>query len=421
MLDEMQLLGRDLLTTNFLTGKTGRLALVFLAGMACIHVASWWVISQRLPLGYQDFTIFYTAGRILSQGQGAQLYDNALQYRTQQGFAPYTAIRKGPLPYNHIPVEAVIFVPFSKLPYFQAYVLWNLFNVLLLAGALQILRPHLTALRGQSLSLGVLLGLAFFPVFIALVQGQDILLLLPLLALTYSALRRNATLAAGCWLGLGLFRFTLVLPLVLILAWRRAWRLLGGFALSSAFMAAASAALVGWKTTLLYPAYVLRVESRWVGPATSRDMPILRGLIETALTGIVGPRIFVSIIVVLSLALLWFCSRRFDLNSHDPRFDLSFSLALMAAVLASYHAYSHDLSVLLIPVLLVANYCRMRSGTARVWTMVAPMSVLFLTPLCAVLLFRMKLACLLAIVLLLWLGGIVREISACSYPKQSWL
>lgn len=419
MLGEMQPLGRDLLTTNFFTGKTGRLALVFLAGMACIHVASWWVISQRLPLGYQDFTIFYTAGRILSQGQGAQLYDNALQYRTQQAFAPYTAIRKGPLPYNHIPVEAVIFVPFSKLPYFQAYVLWNLFNVLLLAGALQILRPHLAALRSQSLLFGVLLGLASFPVFIALIQGQDILLLLLLLALTYSALRRNASFAAGCWLGLGLFRFTLVLPVVLILAWRRAWKLLGGFALSSAFLAAASAALVGWKTTLLYPAYVLRVENRWVGPATSRDMPNLRGLIETALTGIVEPRIFVSIIVVLSLALLWFCASRFDWNSHDPRFDLSFSLALVAAVLASYHAYSHDLSILLIPVLLVANHCRARWVTARVWAMVAPMSVLFLTPLCVFLLFRMKLACLLAIPVLIWFWGIAREISGLSDPVEA--
>jgi len=405
------------LIARFTTSRKQRLALALLASMLTIHGVSWWEIWRRLPLGYQDFTIFYTAGKILSRGQGAYLYDNALQFRTQQEFAPYTAIRKGPLPYNHVPVEAVIFVPFTKLPYFQAYVLWDLFSLLVLGAALFVLRPHLAALRSQPVLLGVLLALAFFPVFVALVQGQDVMVLLLLFALTYCALKRNASFAAGCWLGLGLFRFTLVLPLALILARRSPLRLLGGFALAGSLMAAGSAMVVGWKATLLYPSYVLRVERLWVGPVTAVDMPNLRGLIQTALSGSVFPWVIPGLTVALSVALLWSCSTRWKLSSDDAQFDLSFSLALIAAVLASYHAYTHDWSVLLIPVLLIANYCRMRP-TRCGWAMTAPMFVSFLSPLYALFLFRMKLACFLAIVPLAWFWVIAREMSRSSQQPE---
>src|SRR5208282_580502 len=141
-----------------------------------------------------------------------------------------------------------------------------------------ILRPHLSAFRSQPLVLWDLFGLAFFPVFAALLQGQDILPLLLVFALAYSAMRKNASFAAGCWLGLGLFRFPLVLPFVLIVARRKPWRLMAGFTLAGALMAVASAAVVGWKQTLLYPAYVMRVEWTSIGPIAPENMPNLRGL-----------------------------------------------------------------------------------------------------------------------------------------------
>jgi len=411
MLGELSSLGRSSLIANLGTSKKQRLALAFLAAMLLIHAGSWWASRDRLRAGYQDFTIFYTAGTMLSQGGGARLYDNALQFRRQQEFAPHVTIRKGPLPYNHLPIEAVIFVPFAKLPYFQAYLVWELLNLLALAGALFILRPHLSAFRSQPLVLWVLFGLAFFPVFAALLQGQDILPLLLVFALAYSAMRKNASFAAGCWLGLGLFRFPLVLPFVLIVARRKPWRLMAGFTLAGALMAVASAAVVGWKQTLLYPAYVMRVEWTSIGPIAPENMPNLRGLIETGLSGVASWRMVVGIIVFLSLALLWLCSSSWKLDADGARFDLGFSLAIIAAVLASYHAYVYDLSVLLIPVLLIANDCRTRPKGRSQWAMVTPILVLFLTPLHLALLLRFRTACLLSIVLLIWFWGIAQEIS----------
>jgi len=415
MLPNLPLPGEAFLITGLYAGKRGRLALVFLTAMLIINASGWWELRRQLREGYQDFTSFYAAGKILARHQGARLYDIPLQKQTQQEFAPYAVIRN--LPYYHIPIEAALFVPFTRLPYFQAYLLWDLFSLMVCAAALLIIRPHLQTFRGQSALFWGLLVFSFFPAFIALVQGQDALLLLLLFALTYSALRKGESFTAGCWLGSGLFRFPVVLPLLLILARRSRPRLLGGFILTSALMALSSVALVGWKTALSYPAFLLGGERSWTSPIVSPDMPNLRGLLETVSYHAAGTWAFRAAVVLLGLALLWFCSNLWHPHADGVQFDLGYSLAIVAAILASYHAFTHDLTILLIPALLIANYCQLRPQTWRNWTVTVPMFLLFFTPLCAALLFWMRLARLLAVVLLIWLWGIGREISRAGFHQ----
>jgi hypothetical protein len=403
---------------NRFSAAMRQFTLIFLIAMAAIHIVSLFVIAHRLPAGYQDFTIFYTAGKMLARGEGGRLYDNSLQYQTQLEFAPYASIRKGPLPYNHIPVEALLFVPFAKLPFSASYAAWDLLNLVILAATLLILRPHLTSLRDQPLILGLVLALAFFPVYINLVQGQDALLLTLLLSLAYSALRKNANFAAGCWMGLGLFRFTLVLPLAFIIARRGGTKLIAGFSLAGLSLLLGSAMVTGWKSTLLYPAYVLRVERNWVGPTTATDMPNLRGLLET-LSGRAAPSVFTAIALVLSLFLVFFCWNRWKQKFNGFQFDLTFSLSLIAVTLASYHAYLHDLSILLIAVLLLIDFSRRQSLRHPAWQMWLPVSLLFITPLCAVVLFKMQMACLFAIPLLTWFWAMARESPAEPNPGST--
>src|SRR5215467_5043676 len=108
-----------------LSEKPVRAAVFWLLAMSLIHAI---IVYQTLPLlrrGYQDFTIFYTAGRILQGGQTGSLYDLKAQYKLQQDFASFVAIRKGPLPYNHPPFEALLFLPLAYLPFWSAYLLWT--------------------------------------------------------------------------------------------------------------------------------------------------------------------------------------------------------------------------------------------------------------------------------------------------------
>jgi glycosyl transferase family 87 len=391
------------------TSRIRRLALLFLAGMLVIHVGVWWSARKQLQAGYQDFTTFYAAGRILSSGDSSRLYDSALQRQVEQEFAPQPVSHKGLLPYLHPPIEAVIFLPLAKLPYFDAYLLWDAISVLAMAVALLILRQHLPRVRGEPAWLLILAGMAFFPVFTALLQGQDDILLFLFFALSYSAMKRNSDFAAGCWLGLATFRFQIVLPLILILVLRKAWRTLSGFTLVAGLMGLASIAVVGWQAALHYPSYVMQTSRIAVGPIVPELMPNLRGLVDVVSGHPDSYPVSIGITVLLSAGLLWVVSKRWKTSLPDL-VDLSWSLGIIAALLASYYTYLYDLSLLLIPVLLISNYRRSESENDVAWLALGPMLVLFVAPF-IVLCFRYKMAFLITLLLLVSFWGLVRESS----------
>ena len=116
--------------------------------------------------GLPDFSIFYTAGRILRDRQGSRLYDDALQESVQRSFSPLAVQRRGGiLPYNHPPFEALLFVPLAHLPYVTAYLTWFLVNGALLGSIPFLLRTRLKALGHAPLYLWLLACLGFFPIF----------------------------------------------------------------------------------------------------------------------------------------------------------------------------------------------------------------------------------------------------------------
>jgi len=389
---------------------------LFLATLVTIHAALWWNAHNGLRAGRQDFTAFYTAGKLLSQSEGAQLYDIDLQYQLQREFLPPVDSSQKPLRYIHPPVEAALFVPFASLPYFQAYLLWAFLNLIVLALAMLVLRSHLPSLRAQPAVLWLLIGPAFFPAFLALIQGQDILPLLLLYALSWAAMKRHSDFPAGCWLGLGLFRFHLVLPFLFVLALRKQWRLLGGSTLVATLMALLSALVVGWKEALAYPAHLLHLANQLgMGVNTPEHMPNLSGLVYVLLPH-ETPHGFVSAVAAsISLAILWTTARLWRSSNDQQLFPLQFSLALIAALLVSYHAYDYDLSLALIPVLFIADYLQTRpTPSSTRWLLLVPAFLLFLTPLHMALLYRWRYACFLSIVLLLWFWGIAREILRAS-------
>ncbi len=394
---------------------------VLIVGMLCIHGVLFWKARVLVRQGYPDFTIFYTAGKMLREGQGPRLYDGALQYEVQQTFAAGVRIRKGPLPYNHPPFEALIFEPLASLDYPRAYLVWSAINLAILGFLPFLLRRYIPVLEQYPLFIWLLVLLGFFPVLVALLQGQDVILLLLLNALTFTALKRNADTLAGCWLGLSVFKFQLIVPLVLILlCWRRT-RVVQGFVVIAAVMAAISVAITGWAGALRYPWYVLHFEKFMERGGIAVDMPNLRGLLEGwPFSGFSGARV---ITIALSIGLLLWVSvkgrnrthssQRFDLTL-DLEFDLQFSLAMVAAVLASYHAFPYDLSLLVIPVLLLVNYAIDTASLQRYrnWPLMLPVGLLFLTPIYMLLWIRLDHFNLFATVLLLWTWGIAREISS---------
>jgi hypothetical protein len=301
-----------------------------------------------------DFPDFYCAARILLDGHGRQLYDPVLQYRYQATYAG----RVGTL-YIHPPFEALLYLTVAWLPLTYAYVFWSFLNLLLLGIAARALAK--TALPAWDWQLLPIFALAFVPLTLCLIQGQDSIVLLLLIVLAYTNLRRGRNRAAGCWLALGLFKFQLVLPVALVLLLARSSvrkAFASGFAAVALALTGLSAAFSGWSVFVVYPKFLAHLPGQHFAGIIPLAMPNFRGL---AFVVFHGNRSLMSAAVVCALsavALLYtlnswkgtvFASDQPEIHPHGT-FDLAFSMTVIFALLVSYHLNPHDLTLLLLPI-----------------------------------------------------------------------
>ena len=332
----------------------------FLLVVTLVNVASVVQVVPLLEKGYQDFTIFYGAAKMVRDGQGRGLYDLAAQYQMQHRFAPKVAIRQAALPYNHPPFEALIFVPFTFLTYLQAYLLWSFLNLVMLALSLRIVRKTFPEVGGLSLVFAMLAASGFLPVVNGFIQGQDSILLLFLVTLSLASLEERHDRRAGVALGMALFKFHLAIPLTLLLAVRRP-RLLRGFVPAAVVLVVVSAAMVGSRGLVDYVQFLFRLEKGGAGGAiVTKGMPNLHGLIAELPGMSGGGGLTIALTVVCSIAAmgiaLWQITRRHT----SIRFE--FVVASVTAVLVSYHTLTYDLGWLLIVLLLLFTGSKRMQG-----------------------------------------------------------
>ncbi len=350
---------------------------VFLLALTFSNLVSAGKLAGFLRNGYQDFTIFYAAAGMVRSGQSSVLYDLSAQYRAQQEFAPNVFIRRAALPYNHPPFEALLFLPFTFLPYVPAYLLWTLLNGTMVAASLLLLRRQFVEIGNLPLVFLVLAATGFLPVASAIIQGQDSILLLFLFVVALTAMEKGNDAAAGAALAAGLFKFHLVLPLVFLLAAKR-WRLLLGFAPVAALLGGVSLAMVGGHGAVGYVQLLLRLENTGAGGSiVGGDMPNLRGIISS-LAGAHSGASLMPLTLACSAAAILIALWRMGPIRDSIRFP--FLLATVATILVSYHTLTYDLSLLLpVTLLLFAAPGPASSRPSQADTIL--LVLLYLTPL----------------------------------------
>ena len=399
--------------------KSGNLKLLgglYLSGLLTIYVLFLWQARDLIWKGYPDFTIYYPAGTIVRGGMGHKLYDDVTQFEVQKTFAPDVATRLAALPFNHPPFEALLFVPFTYLPYRAAFLFWALANLAMLTACKTLLQSYVPLLLKWPSPVWTLVAFVFFPIFFALVQGQDSILLLFFYALTFISLKKERFLSAGAWLACGLFKFHLVLPFLFLLLVQerniqRKKRILAGFVSVGAVLGVVSIAVVGVQQMISYPRYVLTLEATMAkGAIMPSDMPNLRGIVFLVASSM---RHFDGLVVILSAVLFLFTAWKMR-SPHDDILDLKFSLAVLVTVLVSYHGLGYDLCVLALPVLLLAGGLQAGIGSAN-WTraaIIAGLAALLFPPLSLVLLMRYNRLALLGWAVLLCFVGVCGELES---------
>jgi hypothetical protein len=333
-----------------------------------------------------DFPDFYTASRMVAGSHGLQLYDAELQRQAQTRYAG----RAGTL-YIHPPFEAILYLAVAWLPMPAAYVLWCLLNLGFLAGALHTLASH--ALPGWNWRIVLGTSLLFVPVLLNFSQGQDSALLFLLVTVAFIAFRQNRNFVAGCWLALALFKFQLVIPVVVVLALRKGGRtLLRGFGLVALALAGLSAVITGWQVFSLYSRLLLHLQQQPFAGVFAAAMANFRGLVWLFL-GDNHPTLSLAIIAALSIGALLIMLKQWKAVQSPRAFgdeatpqldrDLVFGNTIVFAILVSYHLNPHDLTLLLLPLLLLWQALKGRQQQLRAvrWSLMGLMGILFFPPL----------------------------------------
>ncbi len=320
--------------------------------------------------GFDDFRQLYTGGYILRTGHAAELYDYNAQERFEELLVP-TGMHYV-LPINHLAFEELLLVPLSLLPYRVAYWVFMAFNGVLLALCVRLLGNRLKIRVDQSEWIPALLLLAFFPIPRGLEKGQDSIIMLTLFAAALQAIDHENDFVAGLLVGVGIFKFQIVIPVALLfLIWRR-WRFSAGFAISAVSAALISLSLVGLDGAREYAHMLLSMSVRLTSQADMfrygthpGDMINLRGLFSAAFDGRL-PHTYVQLLIAAgSVAVLAAAARQ------RP----SLPLAIAAASLASYHFIVHDASILIIVIAAALGSGLLWNGAVAI--------LLFVTPLCA--------------------------------------
>ena len=314
-----------------------------------IHLWTWVFNVRYFLAGRADFRAMYVAGYLVRTGQRHHLYDLGLQIQLQNSLVGPS---NTPLPFNHLSYESLLFAPLSLFTYRTAYLSFLVLNLCLLGACFVMLRPWTRSLAQIYPWFPIALFAAYLPIAAALIQGQDSIILLTIFAGSLILITRNQDALTGVLLGLTIFKFQLAIPIALMfLAWKN-WRLLAGFAATSALMLCGSIWLVGPASIKTYFHLLLTMSSTKTpdylrNVANPSQMPNLRGLIF-GLADHHIPASFVPLItVILSAALLFWAATRLALR----RTPFGFLAAITVATLVSYHLNLHDLSVMFIPIM----------------------------------------------------------------------
>lgn len=399
-----------------MSGPTQRKFALYFSALIVLHGDVLWRARQSIPEGLPDFSGSYTAGLLLRDGYGSRLYDDDLQESVQRSFSPLAVQKRGTiLSYLHLPYEALLYAPLARFSYLTAYAIWLAVNLALLCAIPLLLRGRLEALGKAPLDLWLLACFAFFPIFMALIQGQDSILLLFLYCLAWRSMERGSEFASGNWLALGLYKYHLVVPFVLPL-WRRT-KLIAGSLSVAAMLGFISLAIVGWPSLRGYPRYLWRTEHDLKYGFNNLPGLIanLRGLIS-GMVPAAHPEIETGLLVLLSAIVLWlmmYAAGKTSSTDSQGRRAL-FALGLVGAVLLSYHLYVHDLSLLFLAMVLVLEILLSNPSVPN-WTrtmLYFCIALMSCSPLYLVLTLRYGQLRLMAVVLLAFFLGLLSLINS---------
>ncbi|MGI8588955.1 MAG: glycosyltransferase 87 family protein [Chloroflexia bacterium] len=322
-----------------------------------------------------DFPAFITGARLLAAGQGASLYDTQAQMPVQAQLLAPDAYPGGLLPYDHLPFLAAALAPLAGLPLPVSYAAWLgatalvlLLALLLLAGEVRSLARTPTERRWAPVALFAL-SLGFVPLFQSLLQAQTAPWDLLSYTLMLRYLRRERPVAAGLALCLVLLKPQLLLVPLCLLLYESRWKTLAAFAGVGSGLCLLITPLLGgpgWVVAYLKLLGSVAAVDPTASPIKPGLMENLRGFftlllsrLAPASSGWVVPLTLAASLGVLALVVVAWRGRRSVSWSADPAgWDARWAVALIATLLINPHGMPYELTLLILPGVLLWRAAR---------------------------------------------------------------
>jgi hypothetical protein len=315
-------------------------------------VASWWAQPAEAFFGRRsawwdagDFTVFYSAGKLVAAGDAHLLYTLSAYRETQQAALEAHGLREHTtLGYYNPPFFALLFAPLSWLSFDRAFQVWTSINLALLALNGWLLW-HMAGPIGRGWRLVLIAGfVTLYPVTLILQLGQFSLILMASWSAAYLLLRRGRARAAGFALLPLLIKPEMIIPVTVFLAWKRQTDALKTLLPASVLIVIGSIAIIGPIAAWDYPFYLhdsaldgMGNMYGWNGLLSSVRNPGHPGT-QTSLA------LPLSLMSLGAVALTW----RGPLVPDGDRFPVQWLLLVCATMLADMHFYLQDV-VILVP------------------------------------------------------------------------
>ena len=228
---------------NVLTAERARVyaALTLVLGLS---IAGYLLITTPGRLKSKaDFPAFYNAGRIINEYPRGSLYKGELQQRLYREIVPDA---KTYLFFAYTPFFAIVFAPLARLPYLLAFGIWFLVSLALFIVGFK-LAWSAASLASNHFATGLVLATSFLPFYSwCLLTGQTSAFGFFWLAAAVYLDGKGRSFTSGCALAMLLYKPTLLLVLLPMLALTKRWHSLVGFCVGALILGLASLAVIGF-------------------------------------------------------------------------------------------------------------------------------------------------------------------------------
>jgi arabinofuranan 3-O-arabinosyltransferase len=324
-------------------------AAVYAGLLLHFYLAGAWIIDQAGRPVYSDFADAWVAGIEALRGKAALIYEPAEFIRIQSALLGPRSFFYPNWPYP--PTFLLVLAPFGALPYFDAFVAWDIATLLGFIVVVYLIvrqRPAIALLLASPYTLWNFLA------------GQNGFLTASLIGASLLSLERRPVLA-GVLMGCLTYKpqFGILFPVAL--AASNQWRAFASAAGTAALLAGASIVLFGTGLWIAFPQGLVTQGSMNFFANSDGNWGLLQTVygVTRYLGGGAAPAwAMQSVTTVGGAIIVWLVWRS------EVRYALKGATLSAATLIATPYAFAYDLAAIAIPIAFLAND-QIRCGLLR--------------------------------------------------------